>query len=438
MKVLQLSPDERQRCLFMLAFLGSILLLVYASILPVQYRQCSFEDAKNAFENLPWLNIQLYGRADWVANCLVVLPLGWLGAAAIDWRRKSQRLLILFMPFLIVLLCFLVAGIEFLQAWFPPRTQSLNDVAAGCLGAVVGPVVWLVTGRWTLETISKILQLGKSRERLWHAAMLYAVANLGFAALPLDLVVSLPELKEKAALGRLELVPGFDDPSQQIKPVVLSILRVVPLALLLCFSRGVKTAVVYSLGFAILCELIQVPVFTRTASLFHAMVSATGGMVAVLLYHSRSLVSPILRRSAFWFLLASLSSAILMLTLVWTSERFIHDSRELSERWDRFLGWPMAGYYYQAEFSALTTLVYKAIIFTWIGGCFAASIITADQPSKRGVRVLAWVLMVTTAIAFETAQVYLPPHIGDAFDICVYLATMLTAFVIVQKVATVD
>ena len=120
-------------------------------MLPIKYRACSLDQAWSNFVNLPWLHIQVYGRADWVANLLVVLPLGWLGAAAFDWGRKSQRLLLLLMPFLIGFLCIVVIGIEFAQAWFPPRTQSLNDIAAGCVGAVLGPVVWLVTGRWTMK-----------------------------------------------------------------------------------------------------------------------------------------------------------------------------------------------------------------------------------------------------------------------------------------------
>ena len=52
-------------------------------------------------------------RADWVANLLVVLPLGWLGAAAIDWGRSSRRLLV---PDAGSPLSRVAVGIEFLQA----------------------------------------------------------------------------------------------------------------------------------------------------------------------------------------------------------------------------------------------------------------------------------------------------------------------------------
>ena len=95
----------------------------------------------------------------------------------------------------------------------------------------------------------------------------------------------------------------------------------------------------------------------------------------------------------------------------------------------------MAGYYYQAEFAALTTWVYKFIIFTWIGGCFGAAIAANDQASKKTRSVTAIFLMLLIAIAVEVSQICLEPHIPDAFDITVYLATMLGSSAVVQRLA---
>ena len=423
----------RHRRYFAWSFVGTVLLLVYASMLPIKYRACSLDQAWSNFVNLPWLDIQVYGRADWVANLLVVLPLGWLGAAAIDWGRSSQRLLLLLMPALISFLCFVAVGIEYLQAWFPPRTQSLNDIAAGCLGALLGPVVWLVTGRWTMQTLFNSLKEGLRRQRLWHAALLYAAASLVFAALPFDLVVSVAELKEKADLGRLEIMPDFVSPIAVVKSVALSVIRVIPLTLLLCFVRGVRVAILYSIAFAILCELIQVPVFTRTASLFHAIVSVITAIAVGGLYKIKGVFFPILRRSGFWWSLGCVSSLGLLAVVVLKADRVVTDPVELADRWQRFFNWPMAGYYYQAEFAALTTLVYKFIIFTWIGGCIGAAIATNKEVPKKSRRVTAIFMMLSIATAVEVSQIYLEPHIPDAFDVIVYLATMLISSAVVQR-----
>ncbi len=125
--------------------------------------------------------------------------------------------------------CFLVAGIEFLQGWFPIRTQSLNDIAAGCIGALLGPLIWFLTGRWTVNAVRNIYNQGINRNRLWHAALLYTTVNLVYSALPLDFVISVAELEQKYDLGRLEIVPDIHNVRALIKPFALTALRAFPL-----------------------------------------------------------------------------------------------------------------------------------------------------------------------------------------------------------------
>ena len=246
-------------------------------------------------------------------------------------------------------------------------------------------------------------------------------------------MVSVAELKEKSDLGRLEIMPDFASPIAIVKPVALSVLRVIPLTLLLCFVRGIRVAIVYSIAFSVLCELIQVPIFTRTASLFHAMVSVSAVIAVGGLYQMKEAFAPILRRPSFWWSLGCVSSLGLLAVVVLKAERVVNNPVELADRWQRFFGWPMAGYYYQAEFAALTTLVYKFIIFTWIGGCFGAAIASNGEASKKSRRITAIFLMLLIAIAVEVSQIYLAPHIPDAFDITVYLATMLGSSAVVRR-----
>ena len=429
---------DKYRQHFAWFFCGAVLLLVYASILPVEYRTCSLEVAWNRFTHLPWLDIQLYGRADWVANFLVVLPLGWLGAAAIDCGRSSHRFLLVFLPWMICFLCFVVVGIEYLQAWFPPRTQSLNDIAAGCMGAVAGPFIWIATGRWTVNTILKISYERSIQVRLWHTALIYSLVLLLFALLPLDLVMSMEDFKEKLDIGRVELVPDLSDPIKLVKPASLSVIKVVPLSLLLCFSRGVRIAIVFSLGVTVMCEIVQLPVFTRTASLLDVFFSAVGAWVGVLLFRFHGFFTPILRRAGFWFFIASLSLVATQVAIVWKSNRVVISFEELSERWKHFFGWPMASYYYQAEFSALNTLIYKFIYFAFIGTCYGLAVAVARPKFKNFTKFSSVVLMVTAAVGIEVSQVYLAPHVPSGFDIVIYTGTMLMSSDLAQRIRRVN
>ena len=167
------------------------------------------------------------------------------------------------------------------------------------------------------------------------------------------------------------------------------------------------------------------------------MVSVTAAIAVGGLYQLKGVFVPILRRSNFWWSLGCVSSLGLLAVVVLKAERVVNDPVELSDRWQQFFGWPMSGYYYQAEFAALTTLVYKTIIFTWIGGCFGVAIVRNKRVSQKTCRLTAIFLMLLIAVAVEVSQIYLAPHIPDAFDVMVYLATMLGSSVVVQRLSQV-
>ena len=98
---------------FLYLFVGTLFLLVYGSVIPVKFEAKPFDLAWASFRETPWLKPQLYGRADWVANLLILMPVGWFGAAAIDWGRKSSRLLLACMQ-CVSIRCF---ALEVLQVW---------------------------------------------------------------------------------------------------------------------------------------------------------------------------------------------------------------------------------------------------------------------------------------------------------------------------------
>ena len=143
--------------------------------------------------------------------------------------------------------------------------------------------------------------------------------------------------------------------------------------------------------------------------------------------------TPILRRSSFWWCIGCVSALGLLAVVLLKAERVVSEPVEIADRWQLFFGWPMAGYYYQAEFAALTTLVYKFIIFTWIGACLGAAKAMNEQASNNMCRLTAIFLMLFIATAVEVSQIYLAPHIPDAFDMTVYFVTMFTASKIIER-----
>ena len=68
--------------------------IIYGSLVPLDYRALPFDQAWDRFVHAPFLQLGLASRADWVANGVLYVPLGFLavrmfGAAGAFADRKS-------------------------------------------------------------------------------------------------------------------------------------------------------------------------------------------------------------------------------------------------------------------------------------------------------------------------------------------------------------
>jgi hypothetical protein len=50
-------------------------LLIYASILPLQFVPLSLDQAIIRWQSTPWLNLGVNNRADWIFNAIVIIPI---------------------------------------------------------------------------------------------------------------------------------------------------------------------------------------------------------------------------------------------------------------------------------------------------------------------------------------------------------------------------
>lgn len=199
-----LSPPVAARAAFLYA--GA---LVYLSLIPFDYRPLPLDEAWRIFREVPNLDLGILNRADWVANLLAYLPLGFLVAAALQGRDARAR------PWgwaAAVAVCTLpIFAIEFTQVFFRPRTVSQNDLVAEFLGASVGAAAWFPLrhrlDRW-------VQALGRGGEQARMAVLYaYAVAYLGLSLFPYDFIVSASEFAWKIRSGSYGLVfaPGQCD-----------------------------------------------------------------------------------------------------------------------------------------------------------------------------------------------------------------------------------
>jgi VanZ family protein len=145
-------------------------------------------------------------RADWMANLLMLVPLGFLTTGAL-WPRRAR----LRWPAAgVALSCclFLVVAIKYLQLFFPPRTVSLNYIEAQSLGSLLGVVLFCAASNRIFFVLRDIS--GHGRRPLMIACGIYAVALFLFFLFPFDFVLSIEDLRDHIVASRHQLLswPG--------------------------------------------------------------------------------------------------------------------------------------------------------------------------------------------------------------------------------------
>ncbi len=170
-----------------------LVFLVYGSLVPFEFRPMSLSEALGRFRDIPWLHLGVASRADWVANLVLYVPVGY-GAAAFLCRSRAGLARVAGAVSALVLGVGLALGVEFAQVFFP-RTVSLNDLAAEGLGTAGGVVMALAAGRREDRLWQAVRRGGPASLRA--ALVLYALFYAAYALFPFDFLVSVAELRAK-------------------------------------------------------------------------------------------------------------------------------------------------------------------------------------------------------------------------------------------------
>ncbi len=168
--------------------------MVYGSLVPLQYRPMALAEAWSAFQHIPYLTLGIESRADWVANGVLYVPVGFLTVFLLN--AKLPRVWSPILQGMAALFCLALAvGVEYTQLFFPPRTVSLNDLLAECIGSLIGITVAARFGPWFAALLHSFLH---DTQRLFVLGLdAYVLAYLAFAMFPFDLLLSWGELADK-------------------------------------------------------------------------------------------------------------------------------------------------------------------------------------------------------------------------------------------------
>lgn len=221
--------------------LAWVLFVVYGSLVPLDFRPLPWDEAARAYAHMPWLELGVGSRADWVANILLYLPLGFFTAAwlAGTARRRSVRLTAALVASALGIA--LACAVEFAQLYFPPRTVSWNDLLAETLGSLLGAGLFLGWGHHLLHLWARLRGGGAAALRALF--LVYLGAYLLLNLFPFDVLVNGGELAAKwsgDSVGWLLADSTCQSAGFCLFKLLMEAAAVAPLGAFLAHARGAR------------------------------------------------------------------------------------------------------------------------------------------------------------------------------------------------------
>lgn len=413
--------------LWLLGF-SYLLFVIYGSLVPLDFRALPLDTALERFRQVPWLDLGIGSRADWVANLLLFIPLAFLFTGALaHLRGVAARVLV---SVLVPVIGFgLALGIEFTQLFFPQRTVSQNDIAAETLGAILGVAAWWLFGARLLEWYASWLHVREPAALSERLAWGYVAVAFAYGVLPLDLTISAVEIYHKWGEGKLVLIPFSalpSDPAQATYEVLTDVLLWLPPALLWRLGGKRDNARAWRLAFAaaVLLEVLQLFVYSRVTDVSDLLAAAFGAWLGVLLGarlgrrvgHAMPRLQADAGMARWLPLLLALAWLPVLMAVFWYPFDFRADGAFVRERLDFLHRVPFEIYYYGTEFRAVTSVFHKLLFFAPLGALLAWWVAGLPWLWRGYAMAASLLLILAAALGIELGQVMLPDKHPDTTD----------------------
>lgn len=403
--------------------------------MPLALRPRPLDAAWDAFLHLPYLQLGIHSRADWVANILLYIPLAFLASGWLNGRLR---------PIAATTVTFLLCGIitlavEFAQLFFPPRTASLNDLIAQCIGTSIGITMWFRVGERLVLLWDDVQRGGRQGMRAF--IVLYTSAYLAFALFPYDFVFSAAELAEKLYGSR---APAFllnqscGAPLGCAFKFLAEILVAAPLGVLMGMVAGrhappsLRRAFGWGVVLGLIIEGLQTFLASGTAQGASVLTRGIGMAAGLALYRSLRREWLIEYRAHFKFI-ALCAAPLYVVLLLAMNGFFVAELQSVSSalrelQQVNFL--PFFYHYYTTETEATYSVLVHAGAYAPIG--FAAWIL-ADRKDDRAAVWLAATAALVLAFGMETLKLFLPEKRPDPTDLLIAVASAALACSAIQR-----
>lgn len=401
-------------------FLLYLLFVIYGSLVPLRFVDRGWTSAIEAFWSIPFLDLGIQSRADWVANFLLFFPLTFLAGLVLNSAGGTFRRLIIAVA-LSLLAWTLAASIEFTQLFFPQRTVSQNDILAEGLGGMVGTALHFFVGAKTRSWLDEFWQTQQRLDRASTLLNSYLLILLVFNVMPLDLTLSPVEMFHKWKEGRLIFLPfsGLKEGGAiALYGLLTDLLIWVPVGALWALKSAYSFRRIFGLGLLAAggIEALQLFVYSRTTDVTDVLLAGGGTLAgAVLLRRTRpswqAIASVIKRR---WLALWS-AWAVVLLGVFWFPFHFQVAAVSGADVLAAFTRVPFYTYYFGSEFHAINELLRKVGFFL-PAGLILGLVVSLSAKVTPGLVRLHLGMLGLLALVVELGQLALPGKVADVTD----------------------
>lgn len=351
---------------------GYVAFVVYGSLVPLRFVPHPLGEALARFQAMPFLRLGVESRADWVANGILYLPVGFLTAVCLGvgtGRRGRGLAVVLAAGFGLIL----ATAVEFAQIFFPPRSVILNDLLAEGLGTLLGIAVAAGFSGWFRKIIASLGAALEGRQ-LGLLLQAYGAAYLFFALFPFDLLVSWSELERKANSGMWGwwVASEAGGNFQFLVRLFVDVLMAIPVGWALAARQpsvglGAVAAGTAGFGLGAMIEIAQFFLASGISQGVSVMTRALGVILGAVTWQHRSDLAATLRgmpgvlKAGIWLLYG----AILLTLNGWFAS--VWEGSGVSARLGEVNFLPFYYHYYTTEAKALYSLATVSLMYAPLG-----------------------------------------------------------------------
>lgn len=427
----------------------------YGSLIPLQLRPYTFNDAWLDFQKVISTGVHFRSRSDVLVNVVLFVPIGALALAGVTVGRPTSLIKLFAVPLVMSISLMISCAIEFGQFWVQTRIPAINDIAAQFIGTTIGILVWLAFGRRLHTWLSALAGAQQRQERMDRLLQLYATGLFLYGLFPLDVVTSTAELWHKFRDGKVRLRPfmAWEWNWFTFLATLTDVALFVPIGALATrvFAgwasglRPIAPSVLLSVLFAGMiegCQLFISSRYTKVDDVITAAIGASIGAWWMHRYHSRqaqnvSEQSEIGSAPAWmWFVSSAVYSGFLVVIFCQPFEP-VKNSTEIALRWQNFFAVPFSSVQSGNDTAAVTQILRKLLWFGPLGALalMASRSWTRSRMRRRRMFMLLFSAVFLLAVGIELLQLTLADHTPDLTDAlaCIVgaiLGVTVTAFIL--------